>query len=84
MNTPFRNGSAPILVSPRLECIVLFRGAEWENGRFVGFRGYWRHTLRRIVPNILNPDEPDTRSLQKKRRRAVLDLTYRESLLCLG
>ena len=40
--------------------------------------------LRRIVPNLLKVDLTDTRSLPKKRRRAILDLTYRDSLLSLA
>ncbi|RPJ33399.1 MAG: transposase family protein [Verrucomicrobiaceae bacterium] len=40
--------------------------------------------LRRIVLNLLKIDLTDTRSLRKKRRRAMLDLTYRDSLLSLA
>lgn len=41
-------------------------------------------TLRRIVLNLLKIDLTDTRSLPKKRRRAMLDLAYRNSLLSLA
>jgi predicted transposase YbfD/YdcC len=37
--------------------------------------------LRRIVLNLLKIDLTDTRSLPKKRRRAMLDLSYCDSLL---
>jgi hypothetical protein len=40
--------------------------------------------MRRIVLNLLKLDQSDTRSLPKKRRRAMLDLTYRDCLLSLA
>ena len=40
--------------------------------------------LRRIVLNLLKIDLTDNRSLPKKRRRAMLDLIYRDSLLSLA
>jgi hypothetical protein len=40
--------------------------------------------LRRIVLNLLKLDQSDTRNLPKKRRRAMLDLTYRDALLSLA
>jgi predicted transposase YbfD/YdcC len=41
-------------------------------------------TMRRIVLNLLKLDPTHTRSLPKKRRRAMLVLTYRNSLLSLA
>jgi hypothetical protein len=40
--------------------------------------------LRRIVFNLLKIDLTDKRGLPKKRRRAMLDLTYRELPLSLA
>ena len=40
--------------------------------------------LRRLILNLLKIDLTDTRSLPKKRRRAMLGLDYRDSLLSLA
>ena len=41
-------------------------------------------TVRRIVLNLLNQDSSTIKSLPKKRRQALLNYTYRESILSLA
>jgi predicted transposase YbfD/YdcC len=57
---------------------------EDHNQTYIGYAAKNLGALRRIVLNLLKLDFSDTRSLPKKRRRAMLDLTYRESLLSLA
>jgi predicted transposase YbfD/YdcC len=57
---------------------------EDHNQTYIGNAAKNLGALRRIVLNLLKLDPSDTRSLPKKRRRAMLDLTYRNSLLSLA
>ncbi len=57
---------------------------EDHNQTYIGHAAKNLGALRRIVLNLLKIDLTDTRSLPKKRRRAMLDLTYRNSLLSLA
>lgn len=57
---------------------------EDHNQTYIGHAAKNLGVLRRIVLNLLKIDLTDTRSLPKKRRRAMLDLTYRDSLLSLA
>jgi predicted transposase YbfD/YdcC len=57
---------------------------EDHNQTYIGHAAKNLGALRRIVLNLLKIDLTDTRSLPKKRRRAMLDLTYRDSLLSLA
>jgi predicted transposase YbfD/YdcC len=57
---------------------------EDHNQTYIGNAAKNLGTLRRIVLNLLKIDPSNTRSLPKKRRRAMLDLTYRELLLSLA
>lgn len=61
-------------------------GAEREdhNHTYIGHAANNLGTLRRIVLNLLKIDQTNTRSLPKKRRHAMLDLTYRDTLLSLA
>jgi predicted transposase YbfD/YdcC len=54
---------------------------EDHNQTYIGHAAKNLGALRRIVLNPLKIDLTDTRSLPKKRRRAMRDLTYRDSLL---
>ena len=56
---------------------------EDHNQTYIGHAAKNLGALRRIVLNLLKIDLTDTRSLPKKRRRALLDLNYRNSLLSL-
>ena len=56
---------------------------EDHNQTYIGYAAKNLGALRWIVLNLLKLDLSDARSLPKKRRRAMLDLTYRESLLSL-
>ena len=47
-------------------------------------KGTFIRKHRIIVLNLLKIDLSDTRSLPKKRRRAMLDHTYRDSLLSIA
>ena len=55
-----------------------------HNQTYIGHAAKNLGSLRGIVPNLLKIDLTDTRSLPKKRRRAMLDLTCRDSLLSLA
>jgi len=57
---------------------------EDHNQTYIGHAAKNLGALRRIVLNLLKIDLTDTRSLPKKRRRAMLDPTYRNSLLSLA
>ena len=57
---------------------------EDHNQTYIGHAAKNLGDLRRIVFNLLKIDLTDTRSLPKKRRRAMLDLAYRNSLLSLA
>ena len=57
---------------------------EDHNQTYIGHAAKNLGALRRIVLNLLKIDLSDTRSLPKKRRRAMLDLNYRNSLLSLA
>jgi hypothetical protein len=57
---------------------------EDHNQTYIGHAAKNLGALRRIVLNLLKIDLTDTRSLPEKRRRAMLDLTYRDSLLSLA
>ena len=57
---------------------------EDHNQTYIGYAAKNLGALRRIVLNLLKLDQSDARSLPKKRRRAMLDLSYRETLLSLA
>jgi predicted transposase YbfD/YdcC len=57
---------------------------EDHNQTYIGHAAKNLGALRRIVLNLLKIDLTDTRSLPKKRRRAMLDLSYRDALLALA
>ncbi len=57
---------------------------EDHNPTYIGYAAKNLGALRRIVLNLLKLDRSHTHSLPKKRRRAMLDLTYRETLPSLA
>jgi hypothetical protein len=57
---------------------------EDHNQTWIGHAAKNLGALRRIVLNLLKLDPSDFRSLPKKRRRGMIDLTYRESSLSLA
>ena len=57
---------------------------EEHNQTYIGHPTKNRGALLRIVLNLLKIDLTDTRNLPKKRRRAMLDLSYRNSLPSLN
>ena len=57
---------------------------EDHNPTYIGHAAKSLGALRRIVLDLFNIDLTDTRSRPKKRRSAMLDPTYRNSLLSLA